>query len=597
MILNSYLIYLVIYILGRGHFETYNPLQRGWVRAPFPGRSSAGDERPGFGSGRAGRVSFSSIGPGQVEPGAKHEVLRTSYIKGQDGQAVDLVSNFFKILMNAITFYHYDLYIAFEKQIINLRNLQLEDPTAELSSANGKDQKFIMRFAEDILKKFVSQNQTYFNSISFVFDGFKNIYTMAKILMPGKLLRSRVDLKIGGRIRNFMVKLELVDTIDSKVVEQFYEQKMDVEIEQKVITAYEIFFKHLMAEQYEQFQRKFFDLETTGGGQRGKLVEYVSGFYNSVRPTEFGLAMNIHLKTTCVVSREVNSLCDLACLVLNLGDADLAKFEFQPRHLGQLNRIARHLKVYTDHMKDNSRLIYQIDQIVNKTPQQLTFKRSDYQTKQFVTITVADYFMSEYKIRLKNLPMVKTTGKNARYLPMELCKMPKCQFLNSNKLGADIQSQLLHRSTHMPDVYFEKVNNLVKKATKMNPELYDAFKLKLTDKPVAITGRVLDSPALLPSRPRGPFHNPISGANMAIFGLSSSVNERQLTDFSNEMIYQAKEFGFIEFQFCYIKAVDLKTLGDLKNLVVNIWKMMPKIDLVFFGIPTSKISMLMLFKL
>lgn len=514
--------------------------------------------------------------------------------KGKDGQPIDLVGNFYKILLKSLVFYHYDLGITFDKQITNLRNLELIDPTSELSSANAKDQKFIRRFAEDIFKKFIDQNRSYFTrDVAFVFDGFKNVYTMIKINMPGKMLRNKVDLSIDGRVRNFIVKLELVDTIDSSVVEQFYDKKMDVEIEQKVITAYEIFFKHLMAEQYEQFQRKFFDLDTAGGGQRGKLVEYVSGFYNSVRSTEFGLAMNMHLKTTCVVSRQVCSVCDLVRLILNLGEVDLSLFEFQPRHLGQLNRIVSHLKVFTEHVKPKDRMIYQIDRIDKQTAAQFTFDRVDPQTKQKVRISIADYFKKEYGITLKNLPLVKTIGK--KYLPMELCQMPRSQFLNCNKLGADIQAQLLRQSTHTPDVYFDKVNSLVKKAAQMNPELYDAFKLKLTEKPASLTGRVLQPPALLPDRPRGPFHKAINGSKMVMFGLSTSVTEQQLTNFANDMARQAHEFGFVDFRFCCIKALELKSIVDLKNLIINIKKNVGDVDLVLLGIPTCKCLMLLFF--
>src|SRR5699024_9208150 len=113
---------------------------------------------------------------------------------------------------------------------------------------------------------------------------------------------------------------------------------------------------------------------------------------------------------SCIVSRNITKLADLVGAVANIGPG-------QKPHRNQIveaNKMIRHLRMYTTHT--NKKVTYTMDGLIDRNPRELNFKNKEGQN-----MSIAEYFAKEYKINLQPLPLVKTTGKMARYIPMELC--------------------------------------------------------------------------------------------------------------------------------------------------------------------------------
>src|SRR5699024_1543644 len=120
-------------------------------------------------------------------------------------------------------------------------------------------------------------------------------------------------------------------------------------------------------------------------------------------------------------------------------------------------------------------------------------------------ITIAQYFLDTYGLKVHALPLVRTTGKYIRYLPLELCFLQPNQFLSNSKINSAIQRELLAKSTHTPNVYFNRLQAVVEKIATTNPELQEHFGLELTQKPVAFKGRILTPPKMLNAEPKASF--------------------------------------------------------------------------------------------
>src|SRR5699024_5567229 len=118
-----------------------------------------------------------------------------------------------------------------------------------------------------------------------------------------------------------------------------------------------------------------------------------------------------------------------------------------------VNKFIRHLRMYTEHT--DRQITYTMDGIVDKCPRDLKFKN-----REGHEVSVAEYFLKEYNLQLQVLPLVKTTGKRAHYIPMELCYLVPNQFLSNAKLNANVQRELLLKSTNAPNIYFNKLDSI-----------------------------------------------------------------------------------------------------------------------------------------
>ena len=117
---------------------------------------------------------------------------------------------------------------------------------------------------------------------------------------------------------------------------------------------------------------------------------------------------------------------------------------------------------------------------------------------------------------------------------MELCFLVKNQFLSNNKINSNIQRELLLKSTNAPNIYFNKLDGIIKKIKKSDRELQKDYGIDLDSKPIAFTGRVLPTPRQLNSDMRGKYYRTESApARWAVFCFDNEVAQEQLTNFEN----------------------------------------------------------------
>ena len=66
----------------------------------------------------------------------------------------------------------------------------------------------------------------------------------------------------------------------------------------------------ILAIHYEVFQRKFYDMDIAQRSMMG-LTEFVQGLTSGVSLTEFGLTLNLHLKSAYIVNCQITKVVEL----------------------------------------------------------------------------------------------------------------------------------------------------------------------------------------------------------------------------------------------------------------------------------------------
>ena len=119
------------------------------------------------------------------------------------------------------------------------------------------------------------------------------------------------------------------------------------------------------------------------------------------------------------------------------------------------------------------------------------------------------------------------------------------QFLSNAKINSSIQRELLFKSTNTPNVYFHKLDGIVKKVAESESELQKSFGITMDTKPVSFTGRVLSTPRQLNGDNRGKFYKPALSppTRWAVFCFDMQVNPEELNGFVKQMMDRARFFG------------------------------------------------------
>ena len=125
--------------------------------------------------------------------------------------------------------------------------------------------------------------------------------------------------------------------------------------------------------------------------------------------TEFGLALNLHLKTSGIISQHVERVLDIAIHIAGIQPG------LKPTRLQivKLNQFIRNLRIYPTHPKDCRTISFVMDGAVDKTPFEMFYKMNDRDENIFIDA----YFRQKYNVRLQELPLIKTKGGKVSSLP------------------------------------------------------------------------------------------------------------------------------------------------------------------------------------
>ncbi|KAL2536180.1 Protein argonaute 5 [Forsythia ovata] len=319
------------------------------------------------------------------------------------------------------------------------------------------------------------------------YDGRKSAYSAVPLPFTSKdFVVKLVDKDGARREREFKVSIKFASTADLFHLKEFL-QRRQPDAPQETIQALDVILREKPSINYEVVGRSFFSPQLGETGDLGDGLVYWKGFYQSLRPTQMGLSLNVDMSARAffepILVTEFVANYLRRDLTRPLSDQDRIK----------VKRTLRGVRVELNHMEHVKR--YKISGVSTLAAQQLMFSLDESGTK----ISVVQYFRQKYNIVLKypHLPAIQA-GSDTKpvYFPMEICKIVDGQRY-SRKLNEKQVTALLKATCQRPQQRERSIVEMVN-FNNYNGDLLvnKEFGIQVRPELASIEARVLPAPML-----------------------------------------------------------------------------------------------------
>ncbi|XP_031123112.1 protein argonaute 5-like [Ipomoea triloba] len=337
-----------------------------------------------------------------------------------------------------------------------------------------------------IMSKLASDyTQTHLGNRMLAYDGGKSVYTAGELPFKSKDFVVKLDDDKGSsrREREFKVSIKFATKHSLYHLQQFL-QRRQLDAPQETIQVLDVVLRTDPSSLYQVVGRSFFSSQF-GEGQLSDGLDYWKGFYQSLRPCQMGLSLNIDVSARAfyepiLLSDYVKKF--VRDLSRPLTDQDRIK----------IKRDLRGVRVEFNHLSYTRR--YKISGLSSRPAHQLIFELDGGEKT-----SVAQYFKQKYNIVLQYpmLPAIQS-GNDARpvYIPMEVCKIVKGQRY-TRKLNERQVTQLLRATCKRPPEREEMIKEIIRKNEyNEKPLVKDEFGMQLRPELAQIDARVLPPPRI-----------------------------------------------------------------------------------------------------
>ena len=351
---------------------------------------------------------------------------------GQEGSGIYLLANHFLVKFDpSQKIYHYNVDIT-------------PHPSKEI--ARLIKQKLVETEGEDSFSGSVP-----------AFDGRQNIYSPVEFqedkleffvnipIQPCKTL-----LKCGGDLREkqpqkktdklFRVSMRLVSKFDGKKQSERW-----TPLPQEYIHALDVILRENPTEKCTSIGRSFYSSSMGGSKEIGGGSVGLRGFFQSLRQTQQGLALNIDL-SIAAFHESIGVIAYLQKKLEFLKDLSRNKGrELSLEERREVEKALKNIRVFVCHRETVQR--YRVFGLTEEITESLWFQDRD--GKQ---LRVMSYFEDHYgyEIQYKSLPCLQISRTRPCYLPMELCVICEGQkFLG--KLSDDQTAKIMQMGCQRPN--------------------------------------------------------------------------------------------------------------------------------------------------
>lgn len=257
---------------------------------------------------------------------------------------------------------------------------------------------------------------------------------------------------------------------------------------QETIQVLDVVLRESPSWNYVTVSRSFFSTTFGHRGDIGEGLECWRGYYQSLRPTQMGLSLNIDISATSFFKPV--TVIQFVQEFLNLRDASRP---LNDRDRVKIKKALRGVRVETNHQQDQIRR-YKITGITPIPMSQLIFPVDERGTR----MTVVQYFMERYNYRLQytSWPCLQS-GSDSRpvYLPMEACKIVEGQRY-SKKLNDKQVTNILRATCQRPQQREQSIREMVLHNKYAEDKFAQEFGIKVCSDLVSVPARVLPPPML-----------------------------------------------------------------------------------------------------
>ncbi|CAL0304042.1 unnamed protein product [Lupinus luteus] len=357
----------------------------------------------------------------------------------------------------------------------------------------------------DIMKQLVETYQdAYLGKLTPAYDGRKNLYTggalpfsskefVVKLVDQDKQPHSSEGSASKKREREFKVTIRFASKPDLHHLQQFL-RRQQLDSPQETIQALDVVLRATPSMKYNVVGSSFFSPDLGISGSRGSGVgplgsgtEYWRGFYQSLRPTQMGLSLNVDVSARAFYEP------------IPVPDFLVKHFKFNfSRPLSDQDRVKvkkalRGVKVVLVGI-GNTRS-YKVVGVSKEPLRDLTFVLDDKRTQK----SVVQYFSEKYEVNLKHtyLPAVQA-GSDTKpvYLPMELCQIVSGQRY-TKRLNEDQVTALLRATCQRPHERENYIKQILRQNNFNTDKLVHDFGIQINEELATVEARVLPPPMLL----------------------------------------------------------------------------------------------------
>ncbi|KAF8651872.1 hypothetical protein HU200_063119 [Digitaria exilis] len=325
------------------------------------------------------------------------------------------------------------------------------------------------------------------------YDGRKSLYTAGPLPFTSRTfeitLQDEEDSLSGsqGAQRAFRVVIKFAARADLHHLAMFLAGRQ-ADAPQEALQVLDIVLRELPTARYSPVGRSFYSPNLGRRQQLGEGLESWRGFYQSIRPTQMGLSLNIDMSSTAFI--EPLPVIDFVAQLLNrdisvrpLSDSDRVK----------IKKALRGVKVEVTH-RGNMRRKYRISGLTSQATRELSFPVDDRGTVK----TVVQYFMETYGFSIQHttLPCLQVGNQQRpNYLPMEVCKIVEGQRY-SKRLNEKQITALLKVTCQRPQERELDILQTVHHNAYYEDPYAQEFGIKIDERLAAVEARVLPPPRL-----------------------------------------------------------------------------------------------------
>ncbi|CAK9297677.1 unnamed protein product [Gordionus sp. m RMFG-2023] len=383
---------------------------------------------------------------------------------GKNGRPIKLKANHIQLNISLNNIYHYDIDITPNKISKNINIL--------------------------IFEHLIKENKEFFKDNSAAYDRNKNFYTVKRLpLSDHDEWTVKSQFMLEDRKFEYKVKIKFATEVNLYQLKEFWEGRM-TDMPQDPVQAIDVAMKHMANLRHIVVGRSLFSPPTRGGPDLGEGCELWMGRFQSVRPTQWKMTLNVDLAATAfyIPLSMIDFINDFFKSRQNLTSLN----NFQRI---QLQKELKNLKVRVNHQGSIKRT-YVIRDVTKVPATQLSFTMEKDGKKE--NITVANYFVKQYRQQLKfpNLPCLRVGSLEKQiYLPMEVCTLKEGQKKN-NKLSDNMVANMIKYTAVPAPERQQKIMNMIKEANFNADPIMKAFGISVDDRLLEMDGRVIEPPSI-----------------------------------------------------------------------------------------------------
>ncbi|KAJ9554728.1 hypothetical protein OSB04_009342 [Centaurea solstitialis] len=334
----------------------------------------------------------------------------------------------------------------------------------------------------DIMKSLIKDYRvSHMGNQMLAYDGKKSAFTAGPLPFESKEF---VIIEKDGRQREFKVVIKFAAKKDLYHLRQFLSGRSH-DNPQETIQALDVVLRETASKEREIVGRSIFST-VFGKGALGNGIDYWRGFYQSLRPTQMGLSLNVDMSARAFLNPML-----VSDFVMEYLDKDITR-PLSDQERIRVKKALRGVRVQVS--RGGCNRSYKVNGITTQPTSQLTFPIDESGT----LISVVQYFRDKYNftLRFPFLPAIQAgTDAKPTYLPMEICRLVDGQRY-SKKLNERQVTQMLKATCRRPKDRENEINSVIRGNNYNNDELVKDFGLQVREQLTSIEARVLPPPPL-----------------------------------------------------------------------------------------------------